>query len=122
MNEPDRLNRLEWGQQCTDELRTSEHPRWQQVRARLQLEDINPDDAALLDYGPDGGYLASGLIRARDGRVFEITLKLGSEEGESDDFNWVFDWQEMSPADLKGIYAHGASLARELLENESPEP
>jgi hypothetical protein len=112
-------DRLAWAARCTAEFREGASLRWRNLADRLSKEGVAPDDAAISDFGPDGGGLATGLVVTRKGRVFEFTLALGGAEqtdftGSLDD-GYVFDWTELDGGDLEGIYLDAFDIGREIL-------
>lgn len=112
------LDQVPWSKQCTLELRTSPSPRWQRVRARLNEADVQPEDVALVYFGPDEATSAWGLIVTRDDRIFELLLEFDSVK-TMDETSYVDFWRELDITTLRGIYAQGLALGRDLLRDDN---
>jgi hypothetical protein len=63
---------IAWAKQITNELRKGSAPEWTLIRQYLHGVGVDPDDAAIGDFGPDG-QAGAGLIVTRDGRIFEFS-------------------------------------------------
>lgn len=115
-----------WAEKCTAEFRAQETLRWQRVAERLREEaGVEPKDAALVDFAPDGPGTASGLVGTRDERLFEFSIVLGERApgdrtGSIHD-GYLYGWRELEKDQIDGIYFEGLATAQELLANEQPE-
>lgn len=90
MNGEDRRNREEEqrrielleARRLAADLRTSEKPRWKQLRARLEVEGVAVEDALIGDLGVEGAGLESGIVVAKDGRAFRFDFTFSDEAGD----------------------------------------
>jgi hypothetical protein len=69
-------------------------------------------------FGPDEGTIGLGLIVTRDDRIFELLLEFDSIK-TIDETRYVDFWRELDVTKLRGIYAQGLALGRDLLRDES---
>ena len=106
----------------TRQLRTSNEPRWQNLRAKLGEEGIRPEDAAVAYTSPDGQTLEEGLLVVRDGRVFVFTLDFGGDDPTEplDPANgkiWDWEQEELDPDAGPDLRVGRAEIARAILDD-----
>lgn len=70
-------NELERAQTGTHHLRVNAKPQWVDVRRRLETTGIDPHDAVLASWEPEGAHVMCGVIVARDGRLVDFCVTYG---------------------------------------------
>jgi hypothetical protein len=106
----------------TRELRDSAKPRWRALRDCLGSEGVDPSDAAVGFLYPDDVKLEMGLIKVRDGRLFEFALEWwydeqGNELASSEDA-WVSEWRNVDQAKMTEMDKEIQLIAETVLATE----
>lgn len=104
----------------TQDLRRSMEPRWQRLRGRLEEAGIALEDAVVATRTTEDVRMESGLVVARDGRVFVFEFDfLRDEEGRELTYEdaRVSTWEELDQ-ERKKIYKRDLVIGHEVLEED----
>ena len=107
----------------TQDLRTSEEPRWRRLRERLRSEGIDPRDVVVATMYNDDSDLDFALLVVRDGRAFGVDLDYRRDEAGQDvagpEDAWISSWEESDETTrARRGHVREIEIGLELLEEE----